>query len=51
MTHHRLTRATGPTGRIRPHVLRRDGVVEAPSDVPRYDRYRSAVTAGWRPLA
>ena len=37
------------TGRHRPHVLRRDGIVQAPSDVPH--RYRSAIAAGWRPLA
>ncbi len=43
-------RARG-TGRHRPHVLRRDGIVQAPSDVPMPDRYRSAVAAGWRPLA
>jgi hypothetical protein len=45
MTHHRTTR------KIRPHVLRRDGIVEAPSDLPHRDRYRSAIAAGWRPLA
>jgi hypothetical protein len=39
------------TGRHRPHVLRRDGVVEAPSDVPTRDRYQSALAAGWRPQA
>ena len=45
MKHHRTTR------RIRPHVLRRDGIVEAPSDLPSRDRYRLALAAGWRPLA
>ena len=39
------------TGRHRPHVLRRDGIVEAPSDVLTRDRYRSAIDAGWRPFA
>ena len=39
------------TGRHRPHVLRRDGVLQAPSDVPATDRYRSALATGWRPLA
>ena len=51
MTHHRIIRTAGPTGRVRPHVLRRDGIIEAPSDIARRDRYRSAIAAGWRPLA
>ena len=45
MTHHRTAR------RIRPHLLRRDGILEAPSDLPHRDRYQSAIAAGWRPLA
>jgi hypothetical protein len=45
MTHHRTTRT------IRPHVLRRDGIVETPSDLPGRDRYRLAIAAGWRSLA
>jgi hypothetical protein len=45
MTHHRTTH------RIRPHVLRRDGILEAPSDLPGRDCYRKAIAAGWRPLA
>ena len=45
-----LRRATHDR-RVRAHVLRRDGVGEPPSDVPRRDPYRQAVDAGWRPLA
>ncbi len=48
MKHHSTT---GPTGRIRPHILRRDGIVEAPSDLPSRGRYQVALAAGWRPLA
>jgi hypothetical protein len=51
MTSFRTTRAPGSSRRIRPHVLRRDGIIQAPSDVPRHDRYKLAVAAGWRPLA
>ena len=47
----RTVRTAVRAGRHRPHVLRRDGVLEAPSDVPTRDRYQSAVAAGWRPLA
>jgi hypothetical protein len=39
------------TTRLRPHVLRRDGVLEAPTEVPLPNRYRAALKAGWRPLA
>lgn len=42
---------TNRTIRIRPHVLRRDGVLEAPSEVPHRSPYRAALAAGWRPLA
>ena len=41
----------GRTGRHRPHVMRRDGVVEAPRDIAHFDRYRAAVAASWRPNA
>ena len=54
MTRFRTTRTARPDStarRIRPHVLRRDGIIEAPSDLPHRDRYRSAGQAGWRPLA
>ena len=41
MTSFRTTRtARARPGRIRPHVLRRDGVIEAPSDIPHRDRYQ-----------
>jgi hypothetical protein len=51
MTHHRTIRTAGLTGRVHPHVLRRDGIIEATSDLPPHDPYRSAIAAGWRPLA
>ena len=51
MTRFRTTRSAGRSGRIRPHVLRRDGVLEAPSDIPRRGRYYMALAAGWRPFA
>jgi hypothetical protein len=51
MTHHRTIRTAGPTGRVRSHVLRRDGIIEETSDIALGDRYRSAIAAGWRPLA
>jgi len=47
---YRTTRTVRVT-RLRPHVLRRDGVVEAPREVPYRSRYREALAAGWRPLA
>jgi hypothetical protein len=53
MTSFRTIRTARPdvtARRIRPHVLRRDGIIEPPSDLPRHDRYRSAIQAGWRPL-
>ncbi|MCF6379369.1 hypothetical protein L2K70_17295 [Nocardioides KLBMP 9356] len=46
-----INRTSRSSGRIRPHVLRRDGVLEAPSDVPRRSRHDMALAAGWRPLA
>lgn len=52
---HTISRTTNRTfrrsGRIRPHVLRRDGVLEAPSEVPGRGRYDMALAAGWRPIA
>ena len=53
MTSFRTTRTPRPDAtarRIRPHVLRRDGIIQQPSDLPSHDRYRSVVQAGWRPL-
>ena len=46
----RIARPDTMDRRIRPHVVRRDGIIEPPSDLPRHDRYRSAIQAGWRPL-
>ncbi len=51
MTNFRTSRSAGRPDEIRPHVLRRDGILEAPSDIPRRGRYQMAVAAGWRPLA
>ncbi|HEV2796130.1 MAG TPA: hypothetical protein VGV65_00790 [Nocardioides sp.] len=56
MTHVRtitrtITRTSRSAGRIRPHVLRRDGVLQAPSEVPHRSRYDMALAAGWRPTA
>ena len=42
---------TTRTIRHRPHVLRWDGVLEAPHEVPHRSRYREALAVGWRPLA
>ena len=47
----RTASRTRPVGRHRPHVLRRDGVVEAPRDIAQFDRYRAALAASWRPTA
>jgi hypothetical protein len=49
--HRTVSRTSRSAGRIRPHVLRRDGVLEAPSDVPHRGRYDMALAAGWRPTA
>ena len=46
----RSTRSTRTTRTLRPHVLRRDGVIQAPSDAVGHDRYRQAVRAGYRSL-
>ena len=46
---YRTTRTIRATG-LRPHVLRRDGVLEAPTEVPPRSRYREALAVGWRPL-
>ena len=54
MTSFRTTRSArrvGAARRLPPHILRRDGVIEAPSDAVRHDRYCVAVAAGWRPPA
>lgn len=45
------TTRTVRTTRLSPHVLRRDGVLEAPHEAPRRSRYREALSVGWRPLA
>ena len=45
------TTRTIRAARLRPHVLRRDGVLEAPHEVPHPSRYREALAVGWRPLA
>ena len=45
------TTRTIPAARLRPHILRRDGVLEAPTEVPFHSRYRDALAVGWRPLA
>jgi len=50
MTRFRTTRPAVRSSRIRPHVLRRDGVIEAPSEIPERGRYYLALAAGWRPL-
>ena len=47
---YRINRTIRAT-RLRPHVLRADGVLEAPCEVPHRSRYRLALTVGWRPLA
>lgn len=44
-------RTTSGSRWIRPHVLRRDGVLQAPSEIPRSGRYATALAAGWRPIA
>jgi hypothetical protein len=49
--HRTISRTSRSAGRIRPHVLRRDGVLEAPSEVPHRGRYDMALAAGWRPTA
>lgn len=48
-----ITRTTRTTraARIRPHILRRDGVLEAPGEIPHRSRYGEALAVGWRPLA
>lgn len=56
MTHVRtisrtISRTSRSSGRIRPHVMRRDGVLQAPDEVPRRGRYDMALAAGWRPTA
>ena len=51
MTNRRTTRSGGRTGGIRPHFLRRDGVVESPREIPSRGRYQVALAAGWRPIA
>ena len=51
MTNRRTTRPAGRTGRIRPHVLRRDGVLESPREIPSRGRYQVALAAGWKPIA
>jgi hypothetical protein len=45
------TTRTIRAARLRPHVLRRDGVLEAPGEVPHRSRYSEALAVGWRPLA
>lgn len=50
MTRFRISRPAGRTGQVRPHVLRRDGILEAPSDIPHRGRYEMALAVGWRPL-
>ena len=47
---YRINRTIRAT-RHRPHVLRRDGVLEAPSEVRVRSRYGEALAVGWRPLA
>lgn len=44
-------RRSSRSGRIRPHVLRRDGVLEAPGEIPRRGPVDMALAAGWRPVA
>ena len=53
MSHFRtINRTTSVSRRIRPHLLRRDGVLQAPSEIPRSGgRYATALAAGWRPIA
>ena len=45
----RRTRTARGLGRIRPHLARRNGLVDGPQDhTPRSD-YQRAVSIGWRP--
>lgn len=48
-TRTRTARFTRSTARVRPHVMRRNGLVDAPQPEHPRRAYAVAVSVGWRP--
>ena len=44
----RRTPGTAHSSRVRPHIRRRNGIVDAPSEQSRYDKPYVALAYGWR---
>jgi len=48
-TRTRTARFARSTARVRPHLMRRNGLVDAPHSEPPRPAYAVAVSIGWRP--